>query len=497
MPSDTGQRDPGQPQMYHNYNWSTYDGTASTSPVWQWLQVSGKKVNLLIAGANPGMLNASTPYYVTSPWWYNQFNPQEQDVINSFNNACGLNQWTGTGSSTLSYSAGPPVTITVTSTNCCSATDQSATIQDQDTIWVSASTPACGTNTTGATATVSGGSTSTFSYTPNAGSCTAAPSSVTFISPSESWPVPYEYPYMSALKAFWAAVVAHYGPNFKLPALTGTNYFAQLNYFRFGGSAGSEWYPYCTSSLASLPNGYGYTKSYWLNYYQQMGNYLQSLGPPWKVIHSINAAESSPVDYDYATQEASYAVGWSNAFGVRDGFGSQGLSALDQVNCVSPNTCPVCTTGGAHCAASNWYPLFGQYRSLGVPLELQPESLSYPGDLDCTNPTCGTGNGKYSGDLPTFLYPFATNQGTTDVEVYWRDLSLAYDDTNYCSISGPQCFAPSSISVDGQLNTTQQFDFFTGGGGIVGVGIGTGCGGNQGNGDCSYRDNVNNAHGQH
>jgi len=157
--------------------------------------------------------------------------------------------------------------------------------------------------------------------------------------------------------------------------------------------------------------------SLWLNYYQQMGNYLQSLGPPWKVVHSINAAETSPVNYGYATQEAAYAVGWSNAFGVRDGFGSQGLSALDYVNCFS-DTCPVCTTGGAHCAASNWYPLFGQYSSMGVPLELQPESLSYPGDWDCSNPVCGTGNGKFSGDLPTFLYPFATNQGTTDVEVY-------------------------------------------------------------------------------
>jgi len=294
---------------------------------------------------------------------------------------------------------------------------------------------------------------------------------------------------MNALKAFWAAVVAHYGPNFKLPAGIGPNYYPQLYYFRFGGSAGSEWYPYCTSSLSSLPNGYGYTKSAWLNYYQQMGNYLQSLGPPWKIIHSINAAES-PVDYDYATQEAADAVGWSNAFGVRDGFGSQGLSALDYVNCFT-NTCPVCTTGGTHCAASNWFPLFGQHKALGVPLELQPESLSYPGDLDCSNPTCGTGNGKYSGDLPTFLYPFATDQGITDAEIYWRDLSLAYDSTNYCSISGSLCLAGSSITVDGQLSAAQQFNWFTT------VGIGTSCGGSQGGGQCNYEVNINDAQGQH
>jgi len=211
-PSDSCQRDPGVPEMYHRYDWNaTYDSTASTSPVWQWLQLSGKKINLLIAGSNPGLANAFTPYYVTSPWWYNQFNPQEQDVINSYNNTCGLNQWTGTpvNSGSISYSSG---TITVTSANCCSATDQSATIQDQDTIWVTASPSACGTNTSGVHASVSGGSTSSFSYTPNAtGSCTGPPTSLSFISSSESWPVPYQYPYMSALKAFWAAVVAHYG----------------------------------------------------------------------------------------------------------------------------------------------------------------------------------------------------------------------------------------------------------------------------------------------
>jgi len=506
--SDTCQRDPGLMEMYHSYNWFTYDSTASTSPVWQWLQLSEKKVNLLITGTNPGMLNASTPYYVTSPWWYNQFNPQEQDVINSYNNACGLNQWTGTTSTSISYSGG---TMTVTSTNCCSASDQSATIQDQDMVWVTATPSACGTNATGAHASVSGGSTNTFSYTPNASGTCSAPSSVTFISPSESWPVPYEYPYMNALKAFWAAVVAHYGPNFKLPAGIGPNYYPQLYYFRFGGSAGSEWYPYCTSSLSSLPNGYGYTKSAWLNYYQQMGNYLQSLGPPWKIIHSINAAESSPVDYGYATQEAAYAVGWSNAFGVRDGFGSQGLSASDYVNCVTNSCTPACTTGGAHCAASNWYPLFGQYSALGVPLELQPESLSYPGDLDCSNPTCGTGNGKYSGDLPTFLNPFATAQGTTDVEIYWRDLSLAYDGSSYCALNSQinpaSCLVGSSISTGGQIvSPGSQFNFFWGSHTPPPQGVGQGttapyCNGTPPQsgaiGNCQYSNNIDAAHGQH
>jgi hypothetical protein len=306
---------------------------------------------------------------------------------------------------------------------------------------------------------------------------------------------------MSALQAFWAAVVAHYSPGF---TLNGNPYYSQLNYVRFGGSVGSEWYPYCTSSLLTLPGSYAYTESLWVNnYYLQMGNYLQSLGPPFNVIHSINAIATTPAStgYTYATQEAGYAVGWSNRFGVRDGFGSQGLSALDEYNCTTPNNC---TTGSLY-SASNWYPMFLQYYGYGVPLELQPESISYPNDTTCgqvSGPTCGTGNGNYSGDLPTFLYPFATSAGATDVEVYWRDLELAYDPSNYCDITGSTCVLSGSITPDDQLTgLPQQNQFFSSGTALgpgVGIGgLGTTCGGTQGSGNCNYRTNINNAHGQH
>jgi hypothetical protein len=124
--------------------------------------------------------------------------------------------------------------------------------------------------------------------------------------------------------------------------------------------------------------------------------------------------------------------------------------------------------------------------------------LSYPGDTDCSNPTCGTGNGNFSGDLPTFLYPLATAQGTTEVEIYWRDLSLAYDPTNYCSISLGACNLSSSISVDNQLTVTEQYNWFSDNGTPPNaVGIGTGCGGTQGQGLCTYESNINSAHGQH
>jgi len=497
VPSDVCQQDPGSPQMYHTYSWTNYDSHAAISPVYEWISVPNKKVNLLVAGESAAAVNTSTPWYVTSPWWYDQFNPQQQDVLNAVNASCSTVPWTGTPV-TASYGSG---TVTVTSTGCCSGGNQSATIQNGDMVWESSMSTGCGTGTTGAQATVLGSSTNTFTY--SAPSCSSSSPAVSFISASESWAVPYELPYMSALQAFWAAVVVHYGHNF---TLNSTNYYPQLNYFRFGGSVGSEWYPYCTATLAGLTNGYGYTMSGWTNYYQQMGNYLQSLGPPWRIIHSINSAEN-PVNYVYATTEAGYAVGWSNAFGVRDGFGSQGLSALDQYNCTAPNSCTSCLTGGL-CSASDWYPLFTNYKSRGVPLELQPESLSYPGDTDCSSPVCGVGSGNYSGDLPTFLYPFATG-GTapystaTDVEIYWRDLSLAYDPTNYCSILAGACNPGSSISLDNELaSRAQQFDFFSGGSGITGVGVGdnpTSCNpnGTQGNGDCAYRTNVDNAHGQH
>jgi hypothetical protein len=489
----TCQPDPVLPNTFHHYDWSTYDSiTGGSTPVYQWLSTSFggkfKKVNLLITGESAGTTNATTPHYVTSSSWYNLFNPQWQDVINALKDCAGV-PWTGTGGTVSTWSG---TTVKVSSTGCCSTSSaQSNLLQTGDLIWVTSSTSGLATPSGGSTVTVNDGS--DFSYTAS-GTGTASSQSLTYISAAQSWPVPYEYPYMNALKAYWAAVVAHYGPNF---TLNGTNYYSQLNYFRFGGSVGSEWYPYCVSSLQALSTPYTYSMSAWLNYYQQMGNYLQSLGPPFTVIHSINSAEVSPVNYTYATDEAAYAAGWSNRFGQRDGFGSQGLSALDYVNCVT-NSCPVCTTGGSHCSASNWYPLFGQYNVSGSQLELQPEALSYPGDTDCSNPTCGTGNGNFSGDLPTFLYPLATAQGTTEVEIYWRDLSLAYDPTNYCSISLGACNLSSSISVDNQLTVTEQYNWFSDNGTPPNaVGIGTGCGGTQGQGLCTYESNINSAHGQH
>jgi hypothetical protein len=513
-PSDVCQPDPGVLGMYHTYNWSTYDSVPpmTATPVYQWVAMSGKKVNILVTGEASGTTNPITPHYVTSSAWFDLFNPQTQDVINAVKDCTDV-PWTGTVPSTGVSIVGSTVKVTDT-TSCCDypppSTSQDSLVQDQDLVWVNANPAVCGTGGGGANVTVT--SSSTFTYPLPVG-CTSI-TSATYISAAQSWAVPYEYPYKNALKSFWAAVVAHYGPNFTL-TVSGmqTNYFPKLNYFRFGGSVGSEWYPYCVNNgvsdgLESLPSPYTYSKNQslcpvgdtctpWLSYYQEMGNYLQSLGPPFQIIHSINAAESSPVDYTYGDAEAAYAVTWANRFGARDGFGSQGLSVQDQINCVSGG----CPSPGPPNSASDWYPMFQKYgpsstTSSGGPLELQPIALS-----DETNTTCSPTHclaSTTSGDLRVFL-PFAVTAGGTDFEIYWRDLSLAYDINNYCHLNpSPPCAVATSASLGGWLSDrTLQHTFFQDvgqGGGMYCTGSGY-QGGSTGN--CEYQSKTDAAHGQH
>jgi len=324
---------------------------------------------------------------------------------------------------------------------------------------------------------------------------------INYISAAQSWPVPYEYPYKSALKAFWAAVVAHF------KSTASFTYLPQLNYVRFGGSVGSEWFPYCTTNsgsggyLENLSAPYKYRKSVtdstytgWLDYYSEMASYLQTLNPLFKVGWSINSAEN-PVDYCYGNSQAATAVASINGIGARNGFGSQGLSAVDYQNCVGMHTCttPSCPSQPTYPSASNWYPNFLSDKGSTSILELQQAAISYPNDTTCSN-SCGTGDGHYSGDLKTWL-PFAVSSGATDIEVYWRDLELAYGDTGYCTLTptGGAC-TTGSISIGNQLTSTDQLTFFKS------VGTGTSCGSSQGthaSGDCSYAAAVKAAQGPH
>ncbi|HWY20461.1 MAG TPA: hypothetical protein VNX26_04525 [Candidatus Acidoferrum sp.] len=471
---DNCQPDPMVP-TYHRYIWTSFDSSIS-----QWFTVSSgtKLVNLLIFGSAEGTTNPVTPSYVTGSNYISLFTAPygstfaRQDVVNFPQYSCS--PWTG-------RSLGGNVARNATSGVVTVSSWTGQPFTSGDTIFVGGfqtpntnwDTPLGGSPITSVTSTG-------FQYQsacPPPSTCSTIPPStatVTVISAAESWSVPYEYPYKSALKAFWAAAVAHYGPSF---TISGTNYFAQLNYFRFGGSVGSEWYPYCTTNLAGLSTPYKFQESGtgggftgWTDYYAEMTSYIQSLSPPLAVGWSINSAEVPPMT-SYADMEAANAVTRSNGFGVRNGFGSQGLSAAD-------------SSGSS---ASNWYNNFQTHLNIPI-LELQQLSLSWPNDTTCSH-GCQAGSFHYSGDLKTWLL-FAWQSGATDIEIYWRDLELAFGDTGYCPlISGGTDCGAGGISLDNQLTgTAQKAMFFQA----------VGCSGQSGaTGDCSYKSKVEGAHGQH
>ncbi len=248
-----------------------------------------------------------------------------------------------------------------------------------------------------------------------------------FISAAQSSAVPYELPYRSALKALWAATFAHYGAGF---SISGTNVSSQLGYKRGGESVGGEAYPYCigdgTFGMTHLSSPYTYTKAGWISYFSEMLQWAGSQHPFMKVFAPINEA-GSPTDRNYGTQEAAAAVVNGNGHGFVDGFGSQGLSASDQVNGCSSST-------------SDWCSSFGLWWKTGAPLELQQLSLSDETDADCmhghgTNgPNCGTPP-QDSGDLRVWL-PFAQQNHMTILELYYHDAGLAFDPLYCTNING-------------------------------------------------------------
>jgi len=429
IPSDICQPDLGAPGYYHTYDWTYYDSATSATGMEQWFGSFGRtykpRVNILISPAEAGATNPDTPPYVTESWWAAAFPSgyNRQDVVNYPLDMCS--EWVGTSTATSTLSRTTAGVVSVTSWPGTAYTSL-------DTLYGDGFMPGDYAPQNGTVVMpISGG----FKYQSqcSSGTCsTGAPSVYGYlISAAESWPVPYEYPFKYALMAFWAAAVAHYGPSYP--------YYSQINYLRFGGAEGSEWIPYCTSNLNSLGSPYTFTyptPPTWLNYYSEMTAYLQGLDPPFQVINSIDGANggSGLYSYCYADTEAGIALGSRTGFGSTFGFGNQGLSALDAYNCIyPPNTCPACPPSTGTHSSSDWYPLFREYNVQPVPLELQQLSLSYPGDTNCMMPTCASGNGNFSGDLPTWL-SLATGQGATDIEIYWRDLELAYDATHYCQL---------------------------------------------------------------
>ncbi len=498
-PSDTCQPDPVVP-MYHHYVWNPLtDGGLYDSRnfpgIWTWFdQYSGvpKKVNLLLNGEAAGNPNAATPHYVTESSWISLFTTPyapsssyaRQDVINVME--CSGVPWTGT---VPSGSVTSGSTVTVNDTSCCSMTStQSNVIQTGDLVWVNVvGSSACSTTSAGTMATVN--NSGQFYYTPQ-GSCSGSisNSNVTYISAIQSWPVPYEWPYKAALQALWAATFAHFNSNYTAKNAGGTsvNVGKQLGYIRPGESAGGEAFPYCTANLKALAAPYTYAKQNdgphpvgtyvgWLDYYKEMLQWGKSQTPYMNFFAPLNAADGNDLDYGY--QEANAAAISSNGHGFIDGFGSQGLSLRDSLN-------------GCTLSASNWCPSFGNWYTSAMPLELQQLSLSDERDSTCSS--CGVPPGD-SGDLRLWL-PFAVNNHITILELYYLDAGLAYDQ-NYCTaISGLGVCTGYNPGSNTFLNTTIQATFMNH------VGQGKNCPGGgptYSNGNCSYAQCLNDAHGPH
>ncbi len=493
-----------------SFGWThTYDWTAADAVNAQWFaaQARTKKVNLILFGmtgassvcsASNSCFNRGTPYYVTTSAWAAHTASNMEDVLNG--NKDGCSNYTGAATATMSRDLNGLVTVTETAHG----------YQNGDIIWVGRSTPSSyniaeekitevqvsgsilkitaanslpvgvavtfhglrkATFLNGKTVTIASSTASQFTaslahvnYGPasettgtasplgvavenvtadtfqyQSGILTANTASVpgTVVSAQQSWAVPYESPFKTAWEAFIAAAIAHFNAS---PSLS------QISYMRIGRSVGGEAYPYCTDSLKLLPSPNTYSKSAWLDYYAEIGDFIQSQNPAMQVMDPLNEA-GSPVDPSYGTAEADSAVAHHNALGLVNGFGSQGLRGSDITNYAkSP---PV------YCA-SDWCGTFETYYQSDPFLELQQRDLSDPIGL----------TGSLTGDLRPLL-PFAVERHATVMEVYALDALLAFD-PNYCVLTVPDtgvCTAGSvSIAPTDQpptnLPAQDQYPFF-------------------------------------
>jgi hypothetical protein len=349
--------------------------------------------------------------------------------------------------------------------------------------------------------TISGVNGAGFSYSSGGNTGIVVPVNANVINVSESWMVPYELPYKTAYQAALTALFLHFNQNY---APGGTNLSNQLGYLRFGQSVGAEAFPECSGDLGSLGNGYNYTADTGMSgvsvgwtgdYYTGMLAWAEAQHPFMNILTSLNQV-TGPTD-GYGSREAAAAAAATNGGGFGDGFGSQGLSLLDQINTCSQ-------------AASGWCTAFGLWYPSWMPLELQQISLSDPLDYDCMHgPTgqCGIPNND-SGDLRLWL-DFAVQNHLTVLELYYHDAALAFD-PQYCALdsqTSPMTCTSASYTLDEFLTRPLQFSFFQAISGTTGsgAGIASGCQSQVGvtgaqsgaNGDCSYGIAIMNAHGLH
>ena len=312
----------------------------------------------------------------------------------------------------------------------------------------------------------------------------------TAITSVQSWVVPYQTPMKTALKAFMAAVIQHFGRNHSGIVVKPD----QVYYMRLGKSVGGESFVYCTGHLPNDPTtGLPYSPTTWKNYITEMTNFEQAQSPTMLIFEPINRVDGTANDPNYPNYEAADAVKHGNTYGATLGFGSQGLSLFDKTQFTQGQSC-----------ASNWCSLFNNNSAQGSPLELQQIANSDP-----TDQTCGTNGancipGGDSGDLRVWL-PFAYQSRHLNVlELYSVDADLVFD-PQFCFLVAGNCDTGSYTSVNG-LSTAQQLKYFQPDGIDPKSGVGLGntnlCYTGPGlqtlaQGDCSYRDAINLAHGYH
>jgi hypothetical protein len=401
----------------HSYDWSTID---ANNEVWFGAESGSKKVNIIldgIGGASPlcaitnTCINPITPYYVTTSSWAAHTASGLQDIINGNKDSCTND----VGLDTTSMIRDSSGMVTVTENN--------HGYVDGDTIWVGGTIPSDFNVTTPAGVHVENATANSFQYQSSTHTAGTASAPGTVISRQQSYPVPYETPYKTAWKAFVAAAVLHFN---------NSKNFSQIDYMRVGRSVGGEAYPYCIPNMQALPSPNTYSKSGWLAYYTEIDDFVQAQKPKMQILDPLNAAGTGtagdPKDFSYGTEEAAIAIAHSNASGVVNGFGSQGLQASDISNYASNTFC-----------ASDWCGTFNANYQTNNNLELQTESLSAPVALsDVNSPT---------GDLRPLL-PFGVERHMTIFELYNLDALLAYD-PNYCVINSPDngLCGPGSVEI--------------------------------------------------
>jgi hypothetical protein len=435
---------------------------------------------------NNSCVNPITPYYVTSPSWVAETGSTAQDIINGNKDGCtndvGLDAtamsrnpsglvtvtvpntayqngdliWIGgttpstyniaqenvtnvqvaSGVLTITAANSFPVGMQVTFENLGAATflnGQTVTVASASATQFTAVTGdsdyASAPETVGTAnplgVAVQGANGSTFQYQTGILSADSGPSVLgTVISAQQSYPVPYETPYVTAWEAFVAAAVYHFNHSANL---------AQIDYMRVGRSVGGEAYPYCVPNMEQIPAPNAYTKSGWLAYYTDIDALVAAQGPKMQILDPINqegtGQPGDPIDQTYGSDEAGIAVTYKNASGSVNGFGSQGLQASDISNYAAGNDC-----------SSDWCNMFNNYYLSNDNLELQQLGLSAPVSVQGVN--SGTG------DLRPLL-PFAVSRHMTILELYNLDALLAYD-PNYCVINVPDnglCNANGSVQI--------------------------------------------------